>query len=70
MTIHIEFTNEQGTTVKVTAPDERMEEVLARAQVRIFGEPCPKADAAEAQRWAELQARWNPVEKSAKKGRR
>ena len=70
--IHIEFTDRiAGTTVKVTAPDSRLEEVLARAQVRIFGEPTAEATRAESQRWAELQARWNPVEpKPAKNGRR
>jgi hypothetical protein len=69
--IHIEFTDESGTTVKATAPDSRLDEVLARAQVRIFGESTAEATRAEDLRWAQLQARWSQGEKKmAKKGRR
>ena len=64
--IRIEFTNEQGTTVTAQVADDRLEEVAARAQVRIFGEPTAEATAAEAKRWLALKAKWAAAQKGAK----
>ena len=61
--IKIEFTNEQGASVVAHVADDRLEEVAARAQVRIFGEPTAEATAAEAKRWAALKAGWAKAKK-------